>query len=158
MKYNILENTTHKYDQPLYPFCKNEHAFKKENIRKSVESWWKSLAVRNTYPFWFHPYSTEPFSDSRSPYIDINLNFFSNRKGFENKTYEIYSFSKLLNKGIVSNGKIYTNIITRSKFEWAGLLKVIVDDHFVIQGRLHKSKLNGLVRILGTIPNDPNDD
>ena len=157
-QYNILENTTHKYDQPLYPFCKNEHAFKKENIRKSVESWWKSLSVTNTYPFWFHPYSTEPFSDSRSPYIDINLNYFSNRKGFENKTYEIYSYAKLLNKGIVSNGKIYTNITTRSKFEWAGLLKVIVDEHFVIQGRLHQSKLNGLVRILGTIPNDPNDD
>ena len=109
------------------------------------------------------------------PHIDINLSYFNHRSFFNNKTYQIFSHAKLLYRGLMQNGKIYANITTNNPDDWAGPLKILIGRfgrnitfrvdseemlqarYFIIQGQLHKSKLNGMVRIIGTLPNDPND-
>ena len=143
------------------------------NIRKSVEKWLKSISMPNNDPYWFHSYNTTPFDNSNFPHINININhYFSHRRRFQKMKYEIFSHSKLLDQGIMLNGKIYTNVTVKHLPDWEGSIKIIVKPHrsilttaassinhqFVIQGRLKQSKLDGTVIIHGTLPNDPDDD
>jgi hypothetical protein len=171
-KYNMLQNDTYREGKSLYPFCKQEENFNKGNIRKSVETWWNALSFPDKDPIWFHSSSTEPFEDVDNPKIQINLNYFEGRKHLENRAYQIFSHTKLLHKGRMVNGKINSNISTWNVDDWAGPIKIVIAKHitgvmvdseqlasqnFIIHGRLHRSKLHGLVRMFGTIPNDPED-
>ena len=178
VKYNILSNREHKHNESLYPACINKKMTNKYNIRTSVEKWWKSMSTLNDNPFWFQPYSTTPFDDPRYPHINISINFFYHRKNFENMSYLIYSQAKLLSSGIMVRGKIYENVTATYCNEWSGPIKIVLkslrsneynaankksslqklERHFIVFGKLYESKLNGITRIIGIAPNDPNDD
>ena len=173
-KFNLLQNQTHAENEPLYPFCKEKESFNQENVRKSVETWWKLISKVNDNPIWFHSYSQEPFLDVKNPYIELNLNYFAGRKNFQNRTYKIFSHTKLLHTGKMYDGKILANVTTFSVDDWIGPVKIVVGKfktnvtlgvdavelkkHIIVFGQLHKSKLQGLVRIMGILPNDPKDD
>ena len=173
-KYNMLRDELHKFDEPMYPFCKEEISLNRNNIRKSVDAWWKSVSLPDVNPFWFQNYSKEPFQDANDPQIKINLNFFAGRKNLQNKTYHIYSHTKLLHTGRMIGGRIDAKVKTNDIIEWVGPLKILVaksskiitfgtkpqeqvDKYFIVDAQLHRSNIDGIVRVLGTLPNDPDD-
>ena len=125
-KYNMLRDELHRFDEPMYPFCKEEISFNRNNIRKSVDAWWKSVSLPDVNPFWFQNYSKEPFQDANDPQIKINLNFFAGRKNLQNKTYHIYSHTKLLHTWRMIGGRIDAKVKTNDIIEWVGPLKILV--------------------------------
>ena len=174
-RHNVFQNDNfYRQRKSLYPFCKQEETFNRANIRKSVETWWKSVSFPDKDPVLFHTSSTEPFKDLDNPHIQINLNYFVGRIHLENNTYKIFSHAKHLHTGKMINAKIYANISTWNTDDWTGPIKIVIGEfkstalfgsdidelisrNFVIHGRLYRSKLHGLVRIFGTIPSDPED-
>ena len=174
LKYNMLQNEVHQFQQELYPFCRQDEILNTKPIRELVDTWLKSISLLYENPLWFQPYSKEPFDDNTDPHIEIHLNYFAGRKNFVDKNYQIYSHTKLLNTGRIDHGKIHTKITTNTIDDWIGPLKIVIGkfssrlnyevekqdglvDNFIIHGQLHLSKLSGIVRILGTLPNDPED-
>ena len=178
-KYNLIFNQIHNNSDPLYPSCRPSDSISHENIRSNLESWFKMMSVRNNDPFWFHQTNDQPFKDMQNPYLDINLGYFANRKMFNRNTINIFASGMLLHKGIMINGKISANITTGSISYWTNTLQIVVDiasdfQHgreridqlkietsqrsIVIWAKIKESKLEGMVRILGTLPNDPQDD
>ena len=83
--------------------CTYKEKFNTENIRKSIETWWKSVSRPDKDPLLFYSSSSEPFKDVDNPYIQINLNYFEGRTYLENKTYKIFSHLKLLHTGKMIN-------------------------------------------------------
>lgn len=177
-KYNLIFDKIHKQTDPLYPSCKSQDDFNNQNIRSSIEWWIMQMSVRNMDPFWFHSYSPQPFKDASNPFLDIQLGYFAGRELFKNNQITIFASEVKLHQGFMKNGRITANITTENISLWYNTLKIVVDiastirngresnTHFqvetneksiIIWGKLKDGKLNGMVRIIGTIPNDPQD-
>ena len=173
-RFNLLQNETYTDSDPLYPFCIEKESFNKDDIRKSIEVWWNKISLPKGNPIWFHSYSKQPFQDPTNPHIEINLNYFAGRNNFKNKPYKIHSHTKLLQSGKLKDGKILANVSSHDIDDWIGPIKIQVgrfktnitvgvdavelQKHIIVFGQLHMSKLNGFVRIMGILPNDPKDD
>ena len=179
-KVNILNHEVYRKGDPLYPSCRPNKYFNEESIRGSVETWWTEMSSRNQDPFWFHEDGSTPFDNPSFPHLKLNLPYFSGRKAFYNAAYTIFSFEKLLHTGFMRNGFINANITVGDVSDWIGPLTVVVtrtssdsrverhkkklevklknDIEFHVHCRIHRSQLSGIVRIMGTLPNDPNDD
>ena len=177
-KYNLIFDNIHKQTDPLYPSCKSQNDFNYQNVRSSIEWWIMQMSVRNMDPFWFQSSSRQPFKDALNPFLDIQLGYFSGREMFKSNKITIFASEVKLYQGLMKNGRITANITTENISLWYNTLKIVVDiastipngretnTHFqvetneksiVIWGKLKDGKLNGLVRIIGTISNDPQD-
>ena len=162
--YNLRDDVTYMRDQPFFSWCNEEN--NTTNIRNSIETWWELMSVTDKDPFTYG-YSESPLENM---YINFeNITYFKKRALFKKALYQIFSFDKLLHEGFMLNGNIRANVTIENLYDWIGLLKIVVypdTNHgilkskmkWTIYGSLHKSLLNGVVRIFGTLPNDPNDD
>ena len=174
-RFNLLQNETFTEGDSLYPFCEKRKTFNRDDIRKSINTWWESISKMSENPIWFHPYSQEPFEDPNNPSIEINLNYLAGRNNFKDKSYKIHSHTKLLHTGEMKDGKIITKVSPHNIDDWIGPIRIVIGKfngtmvtfgpdvlalkkHVVVFGQLHKNNLHGLVRIAGILPNDPNDD
>ena len=168
--YNLFGDEVCPAKNSLYRHCKyEEDAINGKETRTRIERWLNIVSDKEN-----HIGSTElgcldPFESSETPEINIFLGYLSNRNRFNYMKYKIFKYKRLLHEGVMMNGRIYSEVSIGRMYDWVGTLTIIIGNlstteemvnngKFVIQTQLYKSKLHGIVRVWGKLPNDPKDD